>query len=68
MREHQVEELVIDIGLDGTVTVEGKNFADAECKKLSAQLEADLGEVMRVVEKPEMRQTKARTVARKAVR
>lgn len=62
------QEFVIDIDPDGTVTIEGKGFVDAECKKLSAALEADLGVVTKVVEKPEMRQMKARTVARKAVR
>ena len=65
---NNIEEIVIDIELDGTVTVEGKNFVGPECKQLTKALEEDLGVVTSVVEKPEMRQTKTKTVARTARR
>lgn len=62
------EEFVVDINPDGTVTIEGKNFTDASCKHLSAQLEADLGVVTNVSAKPELQRTTTRTQAKKAVR
>ena len=55
------EELVIDISPDGTVTIEGKNFTDADCKTLSKQLEEDLGVVTHVTAKPEMQRTSTRS-------
>jgi hypothetical protein len=55
------EEIVIEIDRDGGVIIEGKYFEDAECKALTRELEADLGVVTNVVEKPEMTRGRSRT-------
>ena len=64
-----MEEFIVDINADGTVTIEGKNFTDASCKKLSEQLEEDLGIVEKMTPKPEMqRSVNSKTQTRKVTR
>ena len=63
-----MEEIEIIVNPDGSLTIEGKNFVDADCKKLTKELEDDLGVVVHVTEKPEMKNTRTRTSARKVVR
>lgn len=48
-------EIVVDIAPDGKVTIEGKGFTGAECTKVTADLEAALGEVDTRELKPEYR-------------
>ena len=50
-----MKEIVIDIDAGGNVTVEGTGFAGPECKQLTAEIEAALGDVTKTVDKPEMR-------------
>ena len=50
-----MREFVIDIEPDGKVTIEGKGFEGAECKALSKDIEAHLGDVQKVVEKAEFK-------------
>lgn len=59
-------EIVVDIAPDGKVTIEGKGFTGTECTKVTADLEAALGEVEAREFKPEYRQApaKPRRVAR----
>ncbi len=53
------QEIVIDIDGDGNVKVEGKGFVGAECKTLTADLEAALGDVQKADLKPEYRRAPA---------
>ena len=57
------EEIVVDINADGSVTIEGKHFADGECLKATKELERDLGAVAQRTLKPEAHRT--RVVTRK---
>jgi len=47
------EEIVIDIDSEGNVRVEGKNIEGPHCVKLTAEIEAALGDVQSVTKKPE---------------
>ena len=49
------QEFVIDVKSDGSVKIEGKGFEGAECKQFSKAIEDALGDVTKVVEKPEYR-------------
>lgn len=46
-------EFLIDIDVDGSVRVEGKDFTGKECEALSAELEKALGDVTKKKFKPE---------------
>lgn len=46
-------EIVIDIAPTGQVTVEGRNFAGAECEQLTKGIEEALGETVQKERKPE---------------
>jgi hypothetical protein len=50
-------EIIIEIGTDGTATVEGKDIIGSDCTKLTAALEAALGEVTKRDLKPSYHQT-----------
>ncbi len=49
-------KLIIDIGLDGNATVEGKDFVGTECKAISKAVESALGKAVKTQLKPEYRQ------------
>jgi hypothetical protein len=61
-----VEEIIIDIDEQGNVRIEGQGIVGPDCKTLTADIEAALGDVTQTVQKPEYRQTRA--TPRKAVR
>jgi hypothetical protein len=59
-----MEEIVIMIEENGSVVIEGVNFKDAECTKLTHEIEQALGTVTKRNLKPEHRHGK--TVLKKA--
>jgi hypothetical protein len=59
-----MQEVIIEIDERGNATIEAKGFEGAECKLLTKAIEDALGDVEKVVEKPEFR--RARPVVRKA--
>ena len=50
------EEIIIEIGPNGDVTVEGKGIKGPDCIKLTAAIEEALGDVTKTVKKPEYHQ------------
>lgn len=61
-----MQEVVIDISVDGNVTVEGKGFTGSECQAITKEIEQALGDVVQTELKAEFRQVKSR--ARTAVK
>jgi hypothetical protein len=53
------QEIVIDIDAVGNVKVEGKGIEGMDCKALTKELEAALGDVQQVRLKPEYHRPKA---------
>lgn len=47
------QEIVIDIDANGDVRIEGKGIEGADCTKLTAAIEAALGDTTQQVKKPE---------------
>jgi hypothetical protein len=56
-----VQEIFIDVDTKGNVTIEGKNIAGADCKKLTEGIEQELGEVTAFKKKPEFHQARVAT-------
>ena len=52
-----MEEIIIDIGPNGDVTVEGVGISGPECLQLTKAIEDALGTVTKVVKKPEFLRT-----------
>lgn len=59
-----MEEIIVDIELNGDVRFEGKGFVGSECEKLTKELEEAVGVVTKRTLKPEYR--RARIATRKA--
>lgn len=55
------QEILIEIDEHGDVRIEGKGFAGPECQQLTADIEAALGTVEKVVLKPEHKRASVRT-------
>lgn len=60
------EEIRIDISPAGDVTIEGVNIVGADCKALTKEIEAELGDVTKTTLKPDYH--RARTAQNKVTR
>lgn len=58
------EEINIDIGPNGDVTIEGHNIEGPDCKMLTKEIEAALGTVTQTVKKPEFHRTRAKPLTK----